>query len=98
PLTPPPVPCTTLFRSQVHHRGVLLHRSHEGLEHQVELARRGELALAALRAERPPRAAVLAGLATRDLELVALGRGAVVDPRCRRSEEHTSELQSPDHL
>src|SRR5256886_12206023 len=42
---------------------------------------RGELALPARRAERPPRTAVLAGLARGDVEFVALGRGAVVDPR-----------------
>src|SRR5205814_6853824 len=51
------------LRTQVRDRRVLLHGPHEGLEHEVELARRRELALAALRAERAADAAVLARLA-----------------------------------
>ena len=41
------------LRAQVGDRGVLLDRPHEGLEHQVELARRRQLALAAVGAEGP---------------------------------------------
>src|SRR5262249_25008923 len=42
------------LRPEVGEGGVLLDGAHERLEHQIELARRGELALAALRAERSP--------------------------------------------
>ena len=66
---------------EVGDRRVLLDRTHEGLEHEVELARRGQLPLAALRAQRAPRAAVPAGLARGHRELVALRRRAVVRPR-----------------
>src|SRR5207244_9816881 len=65
---------------QIRDRRVLLDGSHEGLEHEVELARRRELALAALRAERAADAAVLARLAGLDGELVALGGRTVVSP------------------
>src|SRR5207249_8777108 len=68
------------LRTQIRERRVLLHGPHEGLEHEVELARRRELALAALRAERAADAAVLARLAGLDGELVALGGRTVVRP------------------
>ena len=71
------------LRAQVGDRRVLLDRAHEGLEHEIELARRRQLALAALRAQRAPRPAVAARLAGRDRELVALGGRAVVGPRQR---------------
>src|SRR2546427_10636799 len=46
----------------------------------MDRARRGARALPARRAERPPRAAVRAGLTRRNVEFIVLGRGAVVDP------------------
>ena len=67
--------------SQVGDGRVLLDRAHERLEHQVELPRRRQLALAAVGTEAAPSAAVLARLGGRYLELVALGGRAVVDPR-----------------
>ncbi len=60
--------------------GVLLHRSHEGPEHQVELARGRQLALAALGAERAAGPAVAAGLCRGNRKLIALGLRAVVGP------------------
>jgi hypothetical protein len=68
------------LRPEVGDGGVFLHRAHERLEHQVELARGGKLTLAALRAERAPGPAVLAGLPGGDDELVALRRLAVMRP------------------
>src|SRR6185369_12748242 len=69
------------LRSQVGDGRVLFHRAHERLEHEIEVAGLGELPLATLRAKRAPGAAVPAGLAGGDHELVPLGRLAVVYPR-----------------
>jgi len=71
-------------RDGVGERGVVLDGTHECLEHQIELAGCGQLALAALRAQRPALSAMATGLAGRYRELVALGGGTVVDPRDRR--------------
>ena len=40
------------LRAQISHRRLVFHRPHESLEHQIELPRLGELALAASRAKR----------------------------------------------
>src|SRR5438552_17321800 len=68
------------LRPQVRDGGVLFHRPHERLEHQVELAWRRQLPLAAIRTERPPFSAVLARLPGLDGELVALRGRAVMRP------------------
>src|SRR3989441_2417728 len=67
--------------TEVRERGLVLDGTHECLEHQIELAGCGQLALAALRAQRPALSAMATGLAGRYRELVALGGGTVVDPR-----------------
>src|SRR5262249_30283212 len=69
------------LRPQVGQRRVLLDRPHERLEHEVELARRSQLSLAAIGTERSTSAAVAARLARRNRELVALRRRTVVYPR-----------------
>src|SRR5215204_220721 len=68
------------FRSQISHGGIFLHRTHKSLEHQVKLARFGELAFAASGAQRASGAAVLTGLAGRHDKLIAFGCLTIVNP------------------
>src|SRR2546422_4901382 len=76
-------PYTTLFRS----------RAEGGVQDDEILARHGGGRL-------PPRRDPLPHRARRHVERERAGdpRGAQADPRARRSEEHTSELQSRLHL
>jgi hypothetical protein len=60
------------LRPKIGQGRVFFHGAHEGLEHEVELARGGQRSLAALRAQRPPLATVRARLAGGNGELVPL--------------------------
>ena len=68
------------FRSQIRHRRIVFHRTHESLEHQVKLPRLGQLTLAASRTESPLLATVFARFATGNIEFIALGRLAEMNP------------------
>src|SRR5207244_10929531 len=95
---PPPLfPYTTLFRSAA----VLLGDVVDQLLDEHGLADAGapeEACLAAPRIRLQQIDDLDAGLEHLDLGRLVLERGRGPVDRVRRSEEHTSELQSPDHL
>src|SRR5207244_11346758 len=85
-------PYTTLFRSRPFESAVSQHR-----------CRRREFPAAGLGAAGPAIARVRRGAATNTATVKRLSRRTIRAAGCRhakplRSEEHTSELQSPDHL
>src|SRR5207244_6278732 len=88
----PPFPYTTLFRSPPRHR---LHHARRHRIAVVPGAARGRDRRSAEPASRGGASAGARVPAAPPAQRVVLGR-AVGDPA--RSEEHTSELQSPDHL
>src|SRR5256885_4917593 len=82
-------PYTTLFRSQVVHPEVT--RARGGLEPLALLRQRGEILPVGVADDRHEQAVL-------DRDGEADVRAAALDDRVARSEEHTSELQSPCNL
>src|SRR5207244_8373259 len=92
PSRPTVFPYTTLFRSLLHRNreiaGDRLPRSRRVVQHRVELIARARLRLPHAQVEE-----------LRPHALVLVVGAREPDPQRQiRSEEHTSELQSPDHL
>src|SRR5207248_11393402 len=96
PPTSPPFPYTTLFRSRGARAADARPHQHARGRHLRDVLRRGRVA----GNSSPPPDAVVARDRARDpgLSVVAVHRHERAPDRLLRSEEHTSELQSPYDL